>query len=188
MAKNEMEVVVVVSNKMYRREKSLRIFRQFTRSRLLRQNDDGMEVETKIMLKLANELMKEYADTITSSSSSSMSWENTKLHAAAVCTEIYAAGIYNWGRTITACVYALESIRDHFAEDEYNINEIAEWLYDDIVNTSWMEKRGWDEFIRIFEEKEKAANEEKNKNILLISILIYLPVSITFIVLYSLFK
>ena len=182
------------------REKSLRVFRQFTRGMLLSPGSDAVVVgvdmeESRIMLILAHELIQKMvnADTIFNVMSSLSSWEEIKLHAVGICNEICSGETCHWGRIVSASVYALEIIRKYADNDDIDnssIDDIATWLYDDIVNTVWIENHsgGWNEFIRIFGEKEKTDTEEKKRNILLITILIFLPVSVTFIVLYSLFK
>ena len=163
------------------RGRSLYILQQFIRKRLLPDDDDMiiMEKETKIMLKVANELTDRMNAFVLCGVSS---WENAESYAVNVCKcVIEDTTTCNWGRIVAACTYAVESVRRQ--QRQPDIEEIARWLYDDILNTSsWMENHTWNEFVRHFGEEEK-----KKKNNLFYTMFIYIP-CISIIVYSLLFK
>lgn len=173
-------------------KRTLQILRQFTMVTLL-QEDIHYELilmeETKILQKLAKEIM-EYmtSDDLIGSIVSSSSWENTKHKTGTVCKRIiYDGNTCNWGRIVTTCVFALEVTKKYYSinktvvlDNEY-IEEITQWIYNEIINTTWIENQssGWDEFIRCFGGK---------KGVFIDYMLVYLPICLVFVVLYSLFK
>lgn len=170
------------------KQRSLRIFKQFTKKRLsLKDREMEMEMmrETKIMLKLADEFMDKMThvssssgDTVMFRIPSTASWKDTKQYAVDVCKHaICSENTCTWGRTIAACTYALEVIRerctDYALDNDDEVETIAKWLYDDIIHTSWVEKRGWDDFIYCFSRTEEVEEESKFLNFILSFIPLY---------------
>lgn len=142
--------------------------------------------ETKILMRLAKEIMECMSsnDLICSIVSHSFSLEDTKRKIVAVCKRIIYDDKYcNWGRIVTACIFALEVMRKYFSinkimilNNEY-IEDITQWIYNDIINITWIEKQsnGWNGFIQCFENK---------KCVFIDYMVTYLPICMIFVVLY----